>query len=153
MMPALKEDRGAVPKASVTSEGGDQAHGRSGRAQPAAVSSLRPDERARASRFEKWSEQVRATCGSSVRLSPLAGEFTHGTIRSGHLGAAQVSLIEAGAHRLVRGRLPTDRDDDGYLYMAAPESGRVELRQDGKSTVVTAGSIAGYDSSRPYTLS
>ncbi|MEV4024091.1 helix-turn-helix domain-containing protein [Actinosynnema sp. NPDC050801] len=101
-------------------------------------------------KFDSWEDQVRRHCGT-VQLIGDRDRFEGGSISTRIFGNAQVSLITADPHMVVR-HDSVATSEGGHVYVATPLSGCTHLSQDGTEVVVSAGDVVAFDSSRPYTL-
>ncbi|MGY0019233.1 AraC-like ligand-binding domain-containing protein [Streptomyces sp. YJ-C3] len=75
-----------------------------------------------------------------------------GRIVSDRLGQLRLSSVEAGAQRVSRTREHIARSPEAFVAAHVQVAGTATFLQDGRSTVVDAGELLVYDTSRPYTL-
>lgn len=100
-----------------------------------------------------WNQAVSETF---VDLGCVAGndaDSIEGEIDVRSLGGLQVSMVRSTSQLVTRGRLELDaaRGDAGYL-VGVQTRGRCVVTQDGRSAEISQGSLAAYDTQRPYQL-
>jgi len=116
---------------------------------PAQVWSTSAVEQARA--FEYWRDLI---CDTFVQLSAAPtgeGSFA-GQIVHADLAAFEISTVRAGGQRVRRTPRLIARAGEEYLLASIQTHGRGRIEQDGRVAVLDQGSMAVYDSTRPYTL-
>ncbi|MEJ2886939.1 AraC-like ligand-binding domain-containing protein [Actinomycetospora aeridis] len=101
--------------------------------------------------FDYWRDLI---CDAFVQLSarpvlpgPFAGSITHRA-----LDEVELSTVTADAQRVDRTRSLIARSHEDYVLASIQLEGFGEIRQDGRVAGLRAGSMAFYDSTRPYTL-
>jgi hypothetical protein len=101
--------------------------------------------------FEYWCELI---CDTFVQLSAVstrrcsfAGQIVHAD-----LAAFEVSTVCAGGQRVRRTPRLIARAGEEYLTVSIQIKGQGRIEQDGRVAVLDPGSMAVYDSTRPYTL-
>ena len=101
-------------------------------------------------RAELWQDAV------SDRFVPLhvtpTTEDLRGRIVGCSIGDLQLRRIAASPHRFERSTTLIRRSDEDYYKVILGVSGSALLSQDGRATVVRAGDLALYDSTRPFTF-
>ncbi|MEJ2860113.1 AraC family transcriptional regulator [Actinomycetospora flava] len=101
--------------------------------------------------FDYWRDLI---CDAFVQLSArpvLPGPFA-GSIAHRALGEVELSTVTADAQRVDRTRSLIARSHEDYLLASVQLEGFGEVCQDGRVAGLRAGSMAFYDSTRPYTL-
>ncbi|WP_166659735.1 helix-turn-helix domain-containing protein [Actinomycetospora succinea] len=101
--------------------------------------------------FDYWRDLI---CDAFVQLSArpvLPGPFA-GSIAHRALDEVELSTVTADAQRVDRTRSLIARSHEDYLLASIQLEGFGEIRQDGRVAGLRAGSMAFYDSTRPYTL-
>lgn len=101
--------------------------------------------------FDYWRDLI---CDAFVQLSARPnrdGPFT-GAIEHQALDDVELSVVTADAQRVDRTRTLIARSHEDYLLASIQLQGFGEVRQDGRVAGLRAGSMAFYDSTRPYTL-
>jgi len=101
--------------------------------------------------FVYWRELI---CATFVRLSaePVGDERFRGRIEHVPCGDIELSEVVADGHTVRRTRGLINRDNEEYLLASIQLAGRSRIEQDGRVAVLTAGDMAFYDSTRPYSL-
>jgi AraC-like DNA-binding protein len=101
--------------------------------------------------FEYWCEVI---CDIFVQLSAVptekcsfAGQLVHAD-----LAALEISTVCAGGQRVRRTPRLIARAGEEYLLASIQTKGHGRIEQDGRVAVLDPGSVAVYDSTRPYTL-
>jgi AraC-like DNA-binding protein len=107
----------------------------------------------RRERVAFWNQAVSETF---VDLGCVAGndaDSIEGEIDVRSLGGLQVSMVRSTSQLVTRGRseLAAARADAGYL-VGVQTRGRCVVTQDGRSAEISQGSLAAYDTQRPYQL-
>ncbi|GAA4778618.1 helix-turn-helix domain-containing protein [Actinomycetospora chlora] len=101
--------------------------------------------------FDYWRDVI---CDAFVQLSARPGRegpFT-GAIEHGAVDDVALSTVTADAQRVDRTRALIARSQEDYLLASIQVAGYGEVRQDGRVAGLHVGSMAFYDSTRPYTL-
>jgi AraC-like DNA-binding protein len=101
--------------------------------------------------FDYWRDLI---CDAFVQLSArpvLPGPFA-GSIAHRALDEVALSTVTADAQRVDRTRSLIARSQEDYVLASIQLEGFGEVRQDGRVAGLRAGSMAFYDSTRPYTL-
>ncbi len=101
--------------------------------------------------FAYWREMI---CATFVRLAaePTAAGGFSGRIEHVPLGDLELSAVMAGGQHVRRTRSLIARGNEEYLLASIQRHGTGRVEQDGRTTMLSPGDIAFYDSSRPYTL-
>lgn len=101
--------------------------------------------------FEYWRELI---CDIFVPLSAVPTEKCSfaGQIVHADLGVFEVSTVCAGGQRVCRTPRLIARAGEEYLWASIQTKGCGRVEQDGRVAVLDPGSVAVYDSTRPYTL-
>lgn len=86
-----------------------------------------------------------------LRIDALGPDFS-GDLTVTTLGTATVFELTTTPHVVRRTPDLIDRSGGGLYKVSLQVSGRTEIVQDGRRAVLTAGDLAIYDVSRPYTL-
>ena len=109
------------------------------------------DELPSARREAIWRDAV---CDAFVRLecAPERGAALHGRIEAGTLGELHVARVVGSPQRVERTRDHAARADEAYVLVSVQLHGRTVVRQGASEAVLTPGSLAFYDTTRPYTL-
>ncbi len=109
------------------------------------------DEVPSARREAMWRNAV---CDTFVRLdcTPERNAPLHGRIEAGKLGDLHVARVVGSAQRVERTRNHAARADEAFVLVSVQLHGRTVVRQAGSEAVLMPGSIAFYDTTRPYTL-
>ncbi|MBV9141787.1 MAG: hypothetical protein JO115_12860 [Pseudonocardiales bacterium] len=101
--------------------------------------------------FEYWRELI---CDIFVQLSAVptkrclfAGQIVHAD-----LAVFEISTVCAGGQRVCRTPRLIARAGEEYLLASIQIKGYGRIEQDGRVAVLDPGSVAVYDSTRPYTL-
>lgn len=107
----------------------------------------------RRERVAFWNQAVSETF---VDLGCIAGndaDSIEGEIDVRSFGGLQVSTVRSTAQLVTRGRseVAAARGDAGYL-VGVQTRGRCVVTQDGRSAEIAQGSLAAYDTQRPYRL-
>jgi AraC-like DNA-binding protein len=106
---------------------------------------------AQARAFEYWRDLI---CDTFVQLSAAPvrqGSFT-GQIVHANLAEFEISTVRAGGQRVRRTPQLIRRAGEEYLLASIQVDGHGRVEQDGRVAVLEPGSMAFYDSTRPYTL-
>lgn len=74
------------------------------------------------------------------------------TLTARRLGAAQIALVSADAHRVRRTRVLADRSERGYFKLFWQISGDSRIEQSGRRGELQRGSWTFYDTARPYDI-
>jgi AraC-like DNA-binding protein len=101
--------------------------------------------------FEYWRDLI---CDTFVQLSAVPtgeGSFA-GRIVHADLSALEISTVRAGGQRVRRTAQLIAQAGEEYLLASIQISGHGRIEQDGRVAVLDRGSMALYDSTRPYTL-
>jgi AraC-like DNA-binding protein len=101
--------------------------------------------------FAYWRELI---CATFVPLTaqPLGDSQFRGRIEHVPCGDVELSTVVANSQIVRRTRALIDRDNEEYLFASIQLDGRIRIEQDGRVAVLTAGAMAFYDSTRPYSL-
>lgn len=106
---------------------------------------------AHADAFDYWRDMI---CDEFVQLSarprsrgPFSGHIAHRDVDS-----VQLSTVTAGPQRVDRTRSLIARSNEEFVLASIQLRGRGTVHQEGRHAVLAAGSMAFYDSTRPYTL-
>jgi AraC-like DNA-binding protein len=101
--------------------------------------------------FEYWRDLI---CDTFVQLSatPTREGAFDGQIAHANLAAFEISTVRAGGQRVRRTPQLIDRAGEAYLLASIQTRGYGRIEQDGRVAVLEPGSMALYDSTRPYTL-
>ncbi|MEU3985335.1 helix-turn-helix domain-containing protein [Streptomyces sp. NPDC026672] len=101
--------------------------------------------------FEYWRELI---CDTFVQLSlsPTRDESFAGRITHADLSTFEISTVRAGGQRVRRTSRLIARDGGEYLLAGIQTHGRGRIEQDGRVVEIEQGSMALFDSTRPYTL-
>lgn len=101
--------------------------------------------------FTYWRDMI---CATFVRLdaAPVGEAAFAGRIEYVPLGDLEMSTVTAGGQRVRRTRTLVARDDEEYLLASIQLNGRGQVEQDDRVAPLSAGDVAFYDSTRPYTL-
>jgi AraC-like DNA-binding protein len=106
-----------------------------------------PESRA----FEYWRDLI---CDTFVQLSAAPtreGSFA-GQIVHANPAALEISTVRAGGQRVRRTSQLIKRAGEEYLLASVQTKGHGRIEQDGRVAALDPGSMALYDSTRPYTL-
>ena len=76
-----------------------------------------------------------------------------GLNKNGSISDIQLSFISSEGQNVVRSHREIKKDSDGFFLLCFQRSGKVEILQDNRSTVLYPGDWAICDSTRPFTLS
>ena len=101
--------------------------------------------------FDYWRDLI---CNAFVQLSArprTTGPFD-GAIEHHALDDLELSVVRSEAQRVDRTRELIARSQEDYLLASIQLDGVGQVRQDGRVAALRAGSMAFYDSTRPYTL-
>ena len=101
--------------------------------------------------FEYWRDLI---CDTFVQLSATPtrkGSFA-GQIVHANLAAFEISTVRAGGQRVRRTPQLIKRAGEEYLLASIQTKGHGRIEQDGRVATLDPGSMALYDSTRPYTL-
>ncbi|MFC5066008.1 helix-turn-helix domain-containing protein [Actinomycetospora atypica] len=110
------------------------------------TSSVGPDQA-----FDYWHDLI---CDAFVQLSASPkgrGSFA-GDIEHHELEDVGLSVVSADGQRVDRTRDLIARSHEDYLLASIQLEGAGRVHQDGRAAGLTAGTMAFYDSTRPYTL-
>lgn len=101
--------------------------------------------------FEYWCELI---CDTFVQLSavPIERCSFAGQIVHADLAAFEISTVRAGGQRVRRTPRLIARAGGEYLLASIQTKGQGRIEQDGRVAVLDPGSVAVFDSTRPYTL-
>lgn len=101
--------------------------------------------------FDYWRDLI---CDAFVQLSarPVGDGPFDGAIAHRVLDDVGISTVTADAQRVDRTRTLIARSHEDYLLASIQLDGVGEVRQDGRVARLRVGSMAFYDSTRPYTL-
>lgn len=101
--------------------------------------------------FAYWRELI---CATFVRLTaePTSDGHFRGRIEHVPCGDVELSTVVADSQIVRRTRALIGKDDDEYLLASILLDGRARIEQDGRIAELTAGAMAFYDSTRPYSL-
>ncbi|MDL5155009.1 AraC family transcriptional regulator [Actinomycetospora termitidis] len=101
--------------------------------------------------FDYWRDLI---CDAFVQLSarPRGEGPFRGAIEHSALDEVELSLVDAAGQRVDRTRTLIARSHEDYLLASIQLDGRGTVHQAGRVAPLTAGSMAFYDSTRPYTL-
>ncbi len=101
--------------------------------------------------FDYWRDMI---CDAFVQLSarPRSDEPFSGRIDHRDLDDVQLSTVTAGPQQVDRTRSLIARSQEEFVLASIQLDGRGRVHQDGRDAVLAAGSMAFYDSTRPYTL-
>jgi AraC-like DNA-binding protein len=102
-------------------------------------------------RASAWRDAV---CDTFVRLecTPERNAPMHGRIEAGTLGNLHVARVQSSPQHVERTRERAAQADEAFVLLSVQLRGRTIVRQDNSEAVLTPGSIAFYDTTRPYTL-
>ncbi|MFW3170423.1 helix-turn-helix domain-containing protein [Geodermatophilus sp. CPCC 206100] len=101
--------------------------------------------------FEYWCDLI---CDTFVQLSAAPttpGPFS-GALRLVDLPGVQVTTVRSTGQRVRRTRRLIARTSEDYLLASIQVTGRGRVEQDGRVAHLRPGSMAFYDSTRPYAL-
>jgi AraC-like DNA-binding protein len=101
--------------------------------------------------FEYWRDLI---CDTFVQLSAVPtqpGSFA-GQIVHADLAEFEISTVRAGGQRVRRTPQLIQRAGEEYLLASIQTKGHGRIEQDGRVAALAPGSMALYDSTRPYTL-
>ena len=76
----------------------------------------------------------------------------YGHVKSDALERVRLSVVDAGAHHVVRGRRQLAKASEDDFLLSAQLDGPAIVRQDGRDAVLAPGAMALYASTRPYEL-
>jgi AraC-like DNA-binding protein len=109
------------------------------------------NELADARRASAWRDAV---CETFVRLecTPEKHAPLHGRIEAGALGHLHVARVQSSPQFVERTRRRAAQADEAFVLLSVQLRGRTIVRQGDSEAVLTPGSIAFYDTTRPYTL-
>lgn len=95
-----------------------------------------------------------AVCDTFVRLecTPERHAPMHGRIEAGTLGNLHVARVQSSPQFVERTRERAAQADEAFVLLSVQLRGRTIVRQGSSEAVLTPGSIAFYDTTRPYTL-
>jgi AraC-binding-like domain len=101
--------------------------------------------------FAYWRELI---CATFVRLTaePVGDGQFRGRIEHVPCGDVELSTVVANSQIVRRTRALIQRDNEEYLLSSIQLDGRLRIEQDGRIAVLSAGDMAFYDSTRPYSL-
>ncbi len=101
--------------------------------------------------FAYWREMI---CATFVRLAaePVAERRFSGRIEHVALGGLELSTVVAGSQHVRRTRSLIAQSAEDFLLASIQLRGRGRIEQDGRTALLSAGDMAFYDSTRPYTL-
>ncbi|WP_033290635.1 helix-turn-helix domain-containing protein [Amycolatopsis jejuensis] len=101
--------------------------------------------------FDYWQDLI---CATFVRLTaePVGDRQFHGRIEYVPCGDLELTTVAAGGSIVRRTPALIARENEEYLLASVQLTGRTRVEQDGRTAHLTAGTIAFYDSTRPYTL-
>ncbi len=104
-----------------------------------------------ARRIAVWRDAV---CEAFVRLEcrPDSRAPLHGRLESARLGTLHVARVASSPQLVERTRTAAAAEDRPFVLLSLQLRGRTVVRQDGREAVLGPGSLAFYDTSRPYTL-
>jgi AraC-like DNA-binding protein len=102
-------------------------------------------------RASAWRDAV---CDTFVRLecTPERHAPMHGRIEAGTLGNLHVARVQSSPQQVERTRERAAQADEAFVLLSVQLRGRTIVRQGHSEAVLTPGSIAFYDTTRPYTL-
>ncbi|MFJ4324520.1 helix-turn-helix domain-containing protein [Streptomyces tricolor] len=83
---------------------------------------------------------------------PRRPEDVHADVTITDIGSVQVSSVRANPATVHRTTRLAGADDEPVLFISLQKSGESTVVQDGRGAVLRPGSIACYDTRRPYTL-
>ncbi|MER7670123.1 helix-turn-helix domain-containing protein [Kitasatospora sp. NPDC096128] len=104
-----------------------------------------------ADRAEYWHEVLSRTF-IPLDVSLLESAPAPATVTRHHLGALQVSLVEAGPQRVVRGAGLIAGGGEDHVTLALQHHGTVRLDQDGRQVLLGPGTFAVSDAGRPFAV-
>ncbi|TCK27532.1 AraC family transcriptional regulator [Pseudonocardia endophytica] len=101
--------------------------------------------------FDYWRDMI---CDAFVQLSarPRSPEPFSGHIAHSDLDTVQLSTVTAGPQQVDRTTSLIARSHEEFVLASIQLDGRGVVQQSGRDAVLDAGSMAFYDSTRPYTL-
>lgn len=101
--------------------------------------------------FAFWRDMI---CATFVQLDarPVADAEFAGRIEHVPVGELELSTVVAGSQHVRRTRSLVARGDEEYLLASIQVGGQGRVEQDDRVAVLSAGEMAFYDSTRPYTL-
>ena len=101
--------------------------------------------------FAYWRELI---CATFVRLTaePVGDGRFHGRIEYVPCGGIELTKVVADSQTVRRTRRFIDQDNEEYVLASLQLDGRGRVEQDGRVAVLEAGTMALYDSTRPYSL-
>src|SRR5262245_56477959 len=101
--------------------------------------------------FEYWCELI---CDTFVQLSavPIKKCSFAGQIVHADLAALEISTVRAGGQQVRRTPRLIARAGEEYLLASIQITGQGRVEQDGRVAVLDPGSVAVFDSTRPYIL-
>ncbi len=106
---------------------------------------------ATARRASAWRDAV---CDTFVRLecTPQRHAPMHGRIEAGTLGSLHVARVQSSPQFVERTCERAAQADEAFVLLSVQLRGRTIVQQGRSQAVLTPGSIAFYDTTRPYTL-
>lgn len=87
-----------------------------------------------------------------LEVSVGRGTAFHAALRARGLGGAQLAVVDADAHRVMRTRALADRSEHGYLKLFWQIAGASRVEQAGRSSELRPGAWTFYDTARPYSI-
>ncbi|HST80653.1 MAG TPA: AraC family transcriptional regulator, partial [Kineosporiaceae bacterium] len=101
--------------------------------------------------FEYWRDLI---CDTFVQLSasPVGDRSFVGQIEHVHFGGLDLSTVRAGGQSVRRTPRLISRSNEAFLLASIQTQGSGLVIQDGRTASLVPGSMAFYDSTRPYTL-
>jgi AraC-like DNA-binding protein len=101
--------------------------------------------------FAYWREMI---CATFVRLAaePVEGSRFSGLIEHVPVGDVELSTVVAGGQHVRRTRALIAQGAEEFLLASIQVDGQGRVEQDGRTALLSAGDMAFYDSTRPYTL-
>ena len=101
--------------------------------------------------FAYWSEVISAMI-VRVTAEPVEEARFRGRLQHVPCGDIALTTVTAGGKRLRHTRTMIGKEDEEFLLVSVQLDGSARIEQDGRTAVLTAGTMAFGDSTRPYAL-
>ncbi len=102
-------------------------------------------------RFDFWRELISSTF-VPLTAEPVGQPTFTGALTHARLGELSLTFVSSSGQHVRRTRSLINAATDEYLLASLQLKGRGVVAQDGHEAVLTAGTMACYDSTRPYLL-
>lgn len=102
-------------------------------------------------RFDFWRELISSTF-VPLTAEPVGGRTFTGALTHARAGELSMTFVRSSGQHVRRTRTLINAATDEYLLASLQLQGRGVVTQDGREAILTAGSMACYDSTRPYLL-